>query len=310
MHNNEIRYFMAVVSTGSISAASQQLFVAISAISRQIQRLETRLGVTLFERSPRGMQLNDAGHILANHVRRSMADMELAMAELKGMKAADQTTIRVVCTDGLAFNLLPNLMARFRQLHPCVSFFLTVGTARQVPELVRNGECDLAIKFCLAPESGVEVLASFPSPVLVFMKADHPLAARDIQLADLNAWPVVLPDQSATIRQLFDLSCRMNNVFIDPIFTSNHFSTLYEFVRKTPNAISVSSHFSILYSAQQDGLKIKTVNRDQLSQRTLQLQTEMGKPRTAMLNAFFSFLKQELHSLDQQCRQDFALQFR
>lgn len=310
MHNNEIRYFMAVVSTGSISAASQQLFVAISAISRQIQRLETRLGVTLFERSPRGMLLNDSGHILANHVRRSMADMELAMAEIKGIKAADQTTIRVVCTDGLAFNLLPNLMAGFRQLHPRVSFFLTVGTARQVPDLVRNGECDLAIKFSLAPEGGVDVLASFPSPVLVFMKADHPLATRDIQLADLNAWPVVLPDQSATIRQLFDLSCRMNNVFIDPVFTSNHFSTLYEFVRKTPNAISVSSHYSILCSARQDGMTMKTINRDQLSQRTLQLQTEMGKPRSAILNTFFSFLKQELHNLDQQCRQDFALQFR
>lgn len=310
MHNNEIRYFMAVATTGSISAASQQLFVAISAISRHIQRLESRLGMTLFERSPRGMQLNDAGHILANHVRRSMADMELAMAELKGIKAADQTTIRVVCTDGLAFNLLPNLMAKFRLLHPRVSFVLTVGTARQVPDLIRNGECDLGIKFSLSPETGVEVLASFPSPVLVFMKADHPLAARDIQLADLNDWPVVLPDQSATIRQLFDLSCRMNNVFIDPIFTSNHFSTLYEFVCKTPQAISVSSHYSIMYSARKDGLIIKSINRDQLSQRSLQLQTEIGMPRTAILDTFFVFLRQELHQLDQQCRDDFALQFR
>lgn len=310
MHSNEIRYFMAVVNTGSISAASQQLFVAISAISRQIQRLETRLGVTLFERSPHGMQLNDAGHILANHVRRSMADMELAIAELKGMKAAVQTTIRVVCTDGMAFNLLPSLMAKFRLHHPSVNFTLTVGTARQVPDLFRHGDCDLAIKFSLAPESGVEVLASFPSPVLVFMKADHPLANRDIELADLNAWPVVLPDQSATIRQLFDLSCRMNNVFIDPVFTCNHFSTLYQFVRQTPNAVSVSSHYSIFYCARQDNMTIKSVNRDQLSQRTLQLQTEMGKPRSAILNTFFTFIKQELHDLDQQCRQEYALQFR
>ncbi|ERK16367.1 Transcriptional regulator, LysR family [Pantoea sp. AS-PWVM4] len=310
MHNTEIRYFMAVATTGSISAASQQLFVAISAISRHIQRLETRLGVTLFERSPRGMQLNDAGHILANHVRRSMADMELAVAELQGIKAVAQTTIRVVCTDGLAFNLLPNLMAKFRRLHPRVSFILTVGTGRQVPELVRNGECDLAIRFILSPESGVEVLASFPSPVLIFMKDDHPLAERDIQLADLNAWPVVLPDQSATIRQLFDLSCRMNNVFIDPVFTCNHFSTLYEFVCQTPGAISVSSHYSIMTRARQDGLIIKTINRDQLSQRSLQLQSEMGKPRSAMLDAFFVFLREELQQRDQQCRKEFDLQFR
>ncbi|MCA7014612.1 LysR family transcriptional regulator [Dickeya dadantii] len=310
MHNSEIRYFMAVVNAGSISAASQQLFVAVSAISRQIQRLETRLGMPLFERSTRGMVLNDAGHILANHVRRSMADMELAMAELEGMKSARQTTLRVVCTDGLAFNLLPALLARFREQHPRVNFYLTVGSARQVPELLRNGECDVALKFSLAPEHGVAVLASFPAPALVFMAQDHPLANRDFQLADLNAWPVVLPDQSATIRQLFDLSCRMNNVFIEPVFTCNHFSALYEYVRTTPGAVSVCSHFSILCSARRDGLTMKAVNLDQLSQRTLQLQTEMGKPRTAILDSFFTFLKQALQQYDQQCRQDFGLLLR
>ncbi|ACS87260.1 LysR family transcriptional regulator [Musicola paradisiaca] len=308
MHNSEIRYFMAVVGAGSISAASQQLFVAVSAISRQIQRLETRLGVPLFERSARGMVLNDAGHILANHVRRSMADMELAMAEIEGLKSVRQTTIRVVCTDGVAFNLLPTMLARFREIHPRVSFYLTVGTARQVPELVRNGECDVALKFSLSPEHGVEVLASYPAPVLVFMQADHPLANKEFQLADLNAWPMVLPDQSATIRQLFDLSCRMNNVFIDPVFTSNHFSSLYDFVRNTPDAIGICSHFSILYSARRDNLRMRTVNIDQLSQRTFQIQTEMGRPRTAVLSAFFTFLRQELQIQDQRCRQEFDLQ--
>lgn len=70
MHNTEIRYFMAVVGTGSMRAASQQLFVAVSAISRHIQRLEKRLGMPLFERSARGM-----------------ADMKLAIAELEGLKS-------------------------------------------------------------------------------------------------------------------------------------------------------------------------------------------------------------------------------
>lgn len=130
MHNTEIRYFMAVVSTGSLSAASQQLFVAVSAISRHIQRLEKRLGMPLFERSARGMVLNDAGQILANHVRRSMVDMKLAIAELEGLKSWQQTPIRVVCTDGLALNLVPLLLARFRQLHPEVNFHLIVGSGQ------------------------------------------------------------------------------------------------------------------------------------------------------------------------------------
>jgi DNA-binding transcriptional LysR family regulator len=310
MQNSEIRYFMAVVNTGSISAASQQLFVAVSAISRQIQRLESRLGVTLFERSPRGMVINDAGQILANHVRRSMVDMELAIAEIKGIKAAEQTTIRVLCTDGLAFNLLPMLLARFRLMQPNVSFYLSVASAPQVPDKLRRGECDVALRFSLAPEPGIEVLMTLPAPVLVFMSEHHALASRELELADLNNYPLALPDQSTTLRQLFDLSCRMNNVFAESAFTCNHFCALYEFVRNTPQAIGILSHFSIMCSAKRDGLILKTVNLDQLSQRTLQVQTKMDQPRTQILNEFFTFLKHELQRMDVECREQFALHFR
>ncbi|QTF10566.1 LysR family transcriptional regulator [Brenneria izadpanahii] len=308
MHSNEIRYFMAVASTGSLSAASQQLFVAVSAISRQIQRLEARLGVPLFERHARGMVLNDAGHILENHVRRSMADMELAVAEIEGLKSARQTTIRVVCTDGIGFNLLPTLMAKFRRQCAEVNFVLTVGSARQVPELIRNGESDVALKFSLAPEHGVQVIASFPAPFLAVMQADHPLAARDFQLDDLNTYPIVLPDQAATVRQLFDLSCRMKGVFIDPVFTCNHFSTLYAFLLDTPDAIVICSHFSVLYSAKRDGLQVKSIKMDQLGQRMLQIQTEVGKPATKVMEDFFAFLRYELETQDALFRQEYPFQ--
>ncbi|MBJ7222244.1 MULTISPECIES: LysR family transcriptional regulator [unclassified Brenneria] len=307
MHSNEMRYFMAVANTGSLSAASKQLFVAVSAISRQIQQLEARLGVPLFERHARGMILNDAGHILENHVRRSITDMELAIAEIEGLKSTRQTTLRVVCTDGLGFNLLPTLLAKYRQQHAAVNFVLTVGSARQVPDLVRNGECDVALKYSLAPEHGVQVFASFSAPFMAVMKEDHPLATTDFQMADLNAFPVALPDQAATIRQLFDLSCRMNGVFIDPVFTCNHFSTLYAFLLNTPDAIAICSHFSVLYSARRDGLQVKSVNMEPLSQRTLQIQTEVSKPTTPALKGFVEFLRDELAIQDARFRQEYGV---
>lgn len=132
MLTNELRYFFAVATSCSLSTASEQLFVAGSAISRQIQKLESRLGVTLFEHHARGMVLTDAGQILANHVRKSMRDMEFALAEIQGLKAVRKALVRIACTDGMAFDLLPGLLARFRQQHPGVNFDLQVGTALQV----------------------------------------------------------------------------------------------------------------------------------------------------------------------------------
>ena len=69
MLSSEIRYFLAVVESGSLSAASEKLFVAVSAISRQIQRLEAQVGVARFERQAAGTGRNEEGEILAHHVR-------------------------------------------------------------------------------------------------------------------------------------------------------------------------------------------------------------------------------------------------
>ena len=169
MLSNELRYFFAVATTGSLSTASEQLYVAGSAISRQIQKLETRLGVTLFERHARGMVLTDAGQILANHVRKNMRDMELTLAEIQGLKAVRKALVRLACTDGMAFDLLPGLLARFREQHPGVSFDLQVGTAMQVAEWIRRNDCDVAFQFSLAPERDVEIIAAWPAPVLLLL---------------------------------------------------------------------------------------------------------------------------------------------
>lgn len=126
MLSSEIRYFLAVVNSGSLSAASEQLFVAVSAISRQIQRLEAQVGAPLFERHARGMVLNEAGEIFAHHVRKSQLDMEYALAEIKGLKAVRRTQIRITCTDGMAFSLLPGLLAEFRCANPGVLFTMKV----------------------------------------------------------------------------------------------------------------------------------------------------------------------------------------
>lgn len=301
MLSNELRYFFAVATTGSLSMASEQLYVAGSAISRQIHKLETRLGVTLFERHARGMILTDAGQILANHVRKSMRDMEFALAEIQGLKAVRKTLVRLACTDGMAFDLLPGLLARFRHLHPGVSFDLQVGSAMQVAEWIRRNDCDVAFQFSLAPERDVEIIAAWPAPILLLLSNEHPLMQQPhIAMEDLHHYPLVLPEAGTTLRQLFDLSCRMSGTFLEPAFSTNNFSALYGFIRHTPDAITVCSHFSVLWRAKQDGMALKTISNSSLSQRTLQIQVPGSKHRPA---AASTFLDITARALDEEHRQ-------
>lgn len=302
MLSSEIRYFLAVVQCGSLSAASEQLFVAVSAISRQIQRLETQVGVPLFERHARGMVLNEAGEIFAHHVRKSLLDMEYALAEIKGLKAIRRSLIRIACTDGMAFSLLPGLLAEFRQANPGVLFALNVTHSQGVAACVRAGECDVALQFSLQPERSVEVLGSWPAPVLLAMHQSHPLASRQVTLADLHGWPLALPGQHTTVRQLFDLSCQMNDCVVEPVLTCDYFATLYHFLLHTPQAVTICSAFTLLFERDTQNLVLRSMGVDQLSQRTLQLQTVSGRQRNAALTLFLQFLQQRLTEMDQQVR--------
>ncbi|WP_336767600.1 LysR family transcriptional regulator [Pantoea endophytica] len=304
MLSSEIRYFLAVANTGSLSAASEQLFVAVSAISRQIQRLENQVGVPLFARHARGMVLNEAGEIFAHHVRKNLLDMEYALAEIKGLKAVRRTLIRVACTDGLAFTLLPRLIADFRNDNPGVLFDVKVASTQGVAEALRNGECDVALQFSLHAERGVEVMGSWPAPVLIVMHQTHPLAnAPQVTLADLSHYPLALPQQNTTVRQLFELASHMNGSLVEPVMTCDTFSMLFQFLLRTPQAVTICSAFTVLQEAETHGLILRSVGIDQLSQRTLQLQTQSGRPRNAALNVFLTFMLQQLDALEEPLRQ-------
>ncbi|MFC7777332.1 LysR family transcriptional regulator [Pantoea sp. GCM10028869] len=304
MLSSEIRYFLAVANTGSLSAASEQLFVAVSAISRQIQRLENQVGVPLFARHARGMVLNEAGEIFAHHVRKNLLDMEYALAEIKGLKAVRRTLIRVACTDGLAFTLLPRLIADFRNDNPGVLFDVKVASTQGVAEALRNGECDVALQFSLHAERGVEVMGSWPAPVLIVMHQTHPLAnAPQVTLADLSHYPLALPQQNTTVRQLFELASHMNGSLVEPVMTCDTFSMLFQFLLRTPQAVTICSAFTVLQEAETHGLILRSVGIDQLSQRILQLQTQSGRPRSAALNVFLTFMLQQLDALEEPLRQ-------
>ncbi|MGD9424817.1 LysR family transcriptional regulator [Pantoea sp. NSTU24] len=302
MLSSEIRYFLAVAEYGSLSAASEQLFVAVSAISRQIQRLEDQVGAPLFRRHARGMVLTEAGELFAHHVRKSQRDMAYTLAEIKGLNAVRRSLIRIACTDGMAFSLLPGLLAEFRQHHPGVLFALNVTHAQGVAACVRAGECDVALQFSLQPERSVEVLGSWPAPVLLAMHQSHPLASRQVTLADLHRWPLALPGQHTTVRQLFDLSCQMNDCVVEPVLTCDYFAALYHFLLHTPQAVTICSAFTLLFAGETQNLVLRSMGVDQLSQRTLQLQTVSGRQRNAALTLFLQFLQQRLTELDQQVR--------
>src|SRR5690606_9492701 len=108
MESLAVRYFYEVAQKGSLSAASESLHVAVSAISRQVSALEQDLGSPLFLRSARGMVLTEAGELLLRHVRRATLEDQAVRASIASLRGAGHSVLRIACTQGLANDFLPS----------------------------------------------------------------------------------------------------------------------------------------------------------------------------------------------------------
>jgi DNA-binding transcriptional LysR family regulator len=227
-----LHYFLEVARTGSISEASERLHVATSAISRQIAKLEQDVGAPLFERRPRGMVLSEAGEILAAYARRSSLEAEQVLAEVHGVRALSRSTVKIASSEGFARELLPEAITTFREKHPGVRFRLNVTGPAAATQQVRDGTVDLAVTYSLAPEKDIKVEYSQQQPIYVLMADDHPLAKRaDVDLAELLEYPLALPNEDTTIRQLFDIYVALEERSFEPAFVSNYSGALQSFTR-------------------------------------------------------------------------------
>lgn len=245
MQTTALRYFLAVARTGSIAAASVQLNVAASAISRQIANLEAELDCVLFERRPRGMVPSPAGELLAQHAHQMVLRSEQVVTEIRELEGLARGLIRVASSEGFSLDIVPNAVAAFHATHPGLRFEVTVLPPAQVTQIVAAGEADLGITFALAPTPQVETLYDGRVDMRVLAAPDHPLArAKVVPLSELAQYPLALPTRETTLRQLFDAACLQEGIAVEPVLTANHLSTLLPFVRNS-RCLAVMSELSV-----------------------------------------------------------------
>ncbi|MBN3812739.1 LysR family transcriptional regulator [Paraburkholderia sp. Ac-20347] len=276
LHGIALRYFVEVARTGSLAAASQTLHVAVSAISRQIGKLEEDVGTPLFERMPRGMVLTESGERLAAHARRALLEGDAVLAEIAAAKALGRGIVRVGCTEGFTRSFLPSVLARHHAAVPHVQFMLRAGTPAQVEHWVAAGEVDLGLAFSGGDPTKVRVEYTARASVCALLNPAHPLAQRaSLTLADLRDYPVALLERGNTARQLLDECCARQGVQLAPILTSNNSSALHAFAALA-NAITLGSRLSLagLQHLSDDlALVARPIDEPELSQRSLCITT-------------------------------------
>jgi DNA-binding transcriptional LysR family regulator len=184
-----LRYFLAVAETGNFTRAAAQCFVAQSALSEQIARLEAEVGAPLFARTSRAVRLTAAGEVLVPLAQRILADVDIARAELDALAGLRRGKLRLGLIQAAASAIdLAAVMGDFHRRFPDIEFEVRSEPSVAMVAAVAAGSLDLAViglsGASLPSSLRHELLAR--EPLVAVMAVGHPLAGREtVDVAEL-----------------------------------------------------------------------------------------------------------------------------
>jgi len=205
----QIEMVVAVVDQGGISRAAQALGIAQPSVSQAVRKLEDELGVALFRKSGRSVELTDAGSAFegpARAILRGVATLEATVAAHREVAAG---VLRIGTLPTLAATVAAGVIATFRRRHPAVT--VQIADERRPPRLldmVADGRCELAFSEYPTRRPGlVSVPLGRQELVAVLPPGSAAPAKRGIPLADLVALPLVLAQPGTSVREQLTAAC-------------------------------------------------------------------------------------------------------
>ncbi len=185
----QVRYFVAVAESGSISRAARQLSVSQSAVTEAVKALEAELGAPLVERSGRGVSLTHRGQVFLRHASRILAAVADASRTLPGGHAP-AGELHLGASSVVAGYILAELLARYRRAFPAVTVEAFEDSPEYLEHLLVNGEIDVAVMVVsrLRETAALEARTIVQSAYRLWLPLGHPLAeAKTVSLTDIAA---------------------------------------------------------------------------------------------------------------------------
>jgi DNA-binding transcriptional LysR family regulator len=145
MELRHLRYFVAIAEERSFTRAAERLWVAQPGLSTQMRRLEAELGVTLFTRHTRGVDLTQSGELLLERARVALAAVETAAATGLDLKAGVIGSVRLGVAAGADWHVTPSLLQRFSREHPGVELTVLVAHGATLWRELREGRLDALV---------------------------------------------------------------------------------------------------------------------------------------------------------------------
>lgn len=218
MNIKHLRYFVEIVSCGSLSQAAERVYVTQSALSRAVSQLEQELECTLLERTPKGAVPTPHGYALLQRAQRILQESQAIAEDLKLPGSALRGRVRLAMPMGLRDQLTRPLVRRMRQAHPALRIEITETTSRGARAALDEGLVDLAVLTESERAGRLSTVPLFTERVCLIGPRNGPLAAgRTVPTSTLGTLPLVLLRAPNNLRAVVDRILRRLRVDRPPV---------------------------------------------------------------------------------------------
>ena len=221
----QLKYFQTVARLEHMTQAARQLSNAQPSLSQMIARLEEELGVSLFDRHGRQLQLNQFGRALLRHVEHVLGELEEAKQEIADMAGTERSCIALAI---VIPHILPDLLQTFLSDHPHVAFRLFHQHSSQtVLQQLEQGEIDLGITSPPIEQPNIDWITLMRDEIYLMVPPEHPLAGcARIDLREVEQEPFISLKPGHTMRTLTDSFCQQAGFTPKVAFEGDDSSTI------------------------------------------------------------------------------------
>jgi len=235
MELRHLRYFIAVVEEGGLTAAAERrLHTSQPSLSRQIRDLEYEVGTALLTRTPHGVDLTPAGRAFLDHARLAVAQANTAVEAARRAARPAKPTFEVGFLIGEEVDWLSTVTRALGEDLAKLELRISSGYSPQLAEDVQQGKLDVAI-IRREPGPDLEYRLLGREPLSIILPSDHRLASREaIDLADLAGDPFIgFSDVPHVLRDVVQACLRRRGLDIEPVHRIDNFAMGISLVAST-----------------------------------------------------------------------------
>lgn len=232
MELTQLEYFLTVARLEHMTSAAKALRITQPALSHAITKLESELGVPLFERKGRNVRLNRYGVMFSSRVEEALRNIGNGVREIEESSNADSGVVHISYLNILGVDLIPSLIRDYQADHPQVRFELYQGNHGDIDEALENGTSDMLITSRETTGEDKEWLVIRRLPIYIVVSAAHRFASRpSLSLFELSGEPFVGLKTNCGLKHTITSLFSNTNFELAPTYDAEDLITVAGFIK-------------------------------------------------------------------------------